>query len=132
MEKKVIKLDEIEKRNPFKVPENYFADFNQEIMNKLPEKKAAAPKQITLWERVKPWIYMAAMFVGFYFLINLLVQHPPKENSGLGQSASVPATPDDEYWSKVKVTEEELFQYIQEQIVSDGYYDFMYNQVGLN
>ncbi len=75
---------------------------------------------------------MAAMFVGFYFLINLLVQHPPKENSGLGQSASVPATPDDEYWSKVKVTEEELFQYIQEQIVSDGYYDFMYNQVGLN
>ncbi len=54
MEKKVIKLDEIEKRNPFKVPENYFADFNQEIMNKLPEKKATAPKQITLWERVKP------------------------------------------------------------------------------
>jgi len=32
------KLEEIRKENPFRVPENYFEHFNQEIMNRLPEK----------------------------------------------------------------------------------------------
>ncbi|MFA6912800.1 MAG: hypothetical protein WCQ61_06755, partial [Proteiniphilum sp.] len=67
MKAKISKLDEIDKaKNPFKVPENYFALLNEEIMSRLPEKEYVAPPPVTLWEKVKPWVYMAAMFIGIY------------------------------------------------------------------
>ena len=54
------------KRNPFQVPEGYFEDFTQRLMDQLPEQEEVQPdeEQITLWQRVKPVLYMAAMFVG--------------------------------------------------------------------
>ena len=130
MEKKVIKLDEIEKQNPFKVPENYFTDFNREIMNKLPEKEIVPPQKVTMWQKTKPWIYMAAMFIGFYLIINFLVQQPPKENNTTASAQLTSAN--DEYWSQIQVTEDELLQYIENQIINNGYYDFMYHQTNLN
>ena len=39
METKINKLSEIEKRNPFTVPEDYFSRLNEHIMNFLPEKE---------------------------------------------------------------------------------------------
>ena len=52
--------------NAFHVPEGYFENLTSEIMNRLPEKERLAfeKKESTMWERVKPWVYMAAMFVG--------------------------------------------------------------------
>lgn len=52
-------------KNPFMVPEGYFDNFSKELMNKLPEKEQTSTPQetITTWQRIKPWIYMAAMFV---------------------------------------------------------------------
>ncbi len=71
METKFNKLKEIDKtKTPFKVPENYFAQFNEEIINRLPEREIIKPQVITMWDRVKPWVYMAAMFVGMYVVIN--------------------------------------------------------------
>src|SRR5690554_3519388 len=75
MKTKFNKLKEIDKsNNPFKVPENYFAQFNEDIINRLPEKEFYAPKQVPLWDKVKPWIYLAAMFVGMYFTINFILK----------------------------------------------------------
>lgn len=54
------------KENPFKVPEGYFEAFTERLMKSLPavETPAAKAVRITLWQRVKPWLYMAAMFGG--------------------------------------------------------------------
>ena len=51
--------------NVFHVPEGYFENLTSEIMNRLPEKERLAfeKKESTMWERVKPWVYMAAMFI---------------------------------------------------------------------
>ena len=35
----------------------------------------------------------------------------------------------DKYWSNVQVTEDEFYNYLEDQLASDGYYDYMYNQV---
>ena len=51
-------------KNPFKVPEKYFENFTKDLMEKLPEKETAAAIKVTMWDRVKPWFYMAAMFAG--------------------------------------------------------------------
>ena len=136
METKINKLKEIDKtKNPFKVPDNYFAQFNEEIMSRLPEKEYVAPRQVPLWDKVKPWVYLAAMFVGMYFTVNFLTRNTDKEQITTEQSATAiqPGTsPVDNYWSTIYIAEEEFYQFLEEQIVDDGYYDYMYNQYYLN
>lgn len=60
-------LNNIEKNNPFKVPENYFQDFNNEIMSNLPEKKKLK-KTVPLWRSVGKWVASAAVITGFAVL----------------------------------------------------------------
>ena len=58
------------KGNPFKVPEGYFEDFTRNMMAQLPAKEDAkndevqTEPRITPWQRIKPLLYMAAMFIG--------------------------------------------------------------------
>ena len=48
-------ISKVGTKNPFKVPDGYFTDFTQELMNKLPEKEILyAYQEETLWQRVKP------------------------------------------------------------------------------
>ena len=124
------KLEEIDRtRNPFKVPDNYFARFNEEMMNHLPEKEIVTPKTVPLWDKVKPWVYMAAMFVGLYITIQFLTRQP--DNGNIASRQSVVQTQEG-YWSTVQVTEEEFYQYLEEQLVEEGYFDYMYDQYYLN
>lgn len=55
------------KENPFKTPEGYFENFTRNIMEQLPEKEIQAVPETTLWHRIRPWMYMAAMFCGLMF-----------------------------------------------------------------
>ncbi|MCE5206486.1 MAG: hypothetical protein LLF80_10340 [Porphyromonadaceae bacterium] len=137
METKINKLKEIDKtKNPFKVPDNYFAQFNEEIMSRLPEKVYVAPRPVLLWDKVKPWVYLAAMFVGIYFTVNFLTRNAEKAQITTEQSDSSSqfgiSRPVDNYWSTVSITEEEFYQFLEDQMVDDGYYDYMYNQYYLN
>ena len=56
----------------FKVPENYFADFNQRMADMLPDVEIT-PVDVkpTLWERFKPIVYMAAMFAGVWCMMQV-------------------------------------------------------------
>lgn len=137
METKINKLKEIDKtKNPFKVPDNYFAQFNEEIMSRLPEKVYVAPRPVPLWDKVKPWVYLAAMFVGIYFTVNFLTRDGDKAQITTEQSVTGTRSdtfqPVDNYWSTVHITEEEFYQFLEDQMVDDGYYDYMYNQYYLN
>ena len=61
------------KEQPFKVPEGYFEHFHEQLMNNLPEETPvpipAAQPTVTLMMRIKPLLYMAAMFVGIIFMV---------------------------------------------------------------
>lgn len=134
METKINELKEIgETKNPFKVPENYFAQFNEEIMNRLPEKEIVAPRTVSLWEKAKPWVYLAALFVGLYFTVNFLKKAPGNDNTAenqvaIQQTLSGSGNTIDNYWSTVQITEEEFYQYLEEQLIDDSYFDYMYHQ----
>ena len=71
MKKENIKLDELMNRQPFRVPEGYFEGFTADIMSRLPEKTVSEVKTISLYDRVKPWLYMAALFAGAIILFNI-------------------------------------------------------------
>ena len=74
-------LKKVGTENAFRVPEGYFENFTSELMNRLPEKEKLAfeQKEPTLWERVKPWAYMAAMFVGAALIIRMAADETETE-----------------------------------------------------
>ena len=90
-------LQKIGKKNPFTVPENYFEDFTQELMDKLPAKEAVLQAEApTLWQRVKPWLYMAAMFCGIMLSVRIFVGNPQQEEFPISQ-AEAEMLPEEEW-----------------------------------
>ena len=62
------------KENPFKTPEGYFEHFHEQLMDSLPEHKVIVQlQQVTLFTRIKPWLYMVAMFASIIFLVQGLM-----------------------------------------------------------
>lgn len=69
-------------KNPgFKVPENYFADFNQRMADMLPDVEIT-PVNVkpTMWERLKPIVYMAAMFAGVWCMMQVFAHFTDTSN----------------------------------------------------
>ena len=90
-------LQKIGKKNPFTVPENYFENFTQELMDKLPAKEAVFQTEApTLWQRVKPWLYMAAMFCGIMLSVRIFVGNPQQEEFPISQ-AEAEMLPEEEW-----------------------------------
>ena len=86
-------LRKVGKKDHFRVPDRYFEDFSKELMNNLPEKETFdATQEITMWQRVKPWVYMAAMFVGIMLSVRIFVGEPQKEEFpiSLAEAAMLP------------------------------------------
>lgn len=61
------------------VPEGYFEDFAAEMAERLPfrpevespEAVAEAERPRTLWQKVRPYVYMAAMFAGVWCMLQM-------------------------------------------------------------
>ena len=80
MKEEDILLKKLGKENSFKVPEGYFENLTSEVMNKLPEKEKVVFKEepVSTWTRLKPLLYMAAMFVGAALFIRVAsTDHKP-------------------------------------------------------
>jgi hypothetical protein len=65
----------------FKVPENYFADFNQRMADMLPDVEIT-PVDVkpTMWQRIKPIIYLAAMFAGVWCMMQIFAHFTDTSN----------------------------------------------------
>ena len=63
------------KERPFKVPEGYFEQFHEQLMSNLPDTTPtpAPATQVSLMMRIKPLLYMAAMFAGIVFMVQSLM-----------------------------------------------------------
>ena len=80
-------LDKVNRNSGMTVPENYFADFAEKMIQSLPEKKEPIITQpVTTWQRIRPFVYLVAMFAGVWCMVkmvNLITSNPA---SGLSQS----------------------------------------------
>ena len=71
------------------VPEGYFDNFVVQMMEKLPaypERPKAQP--LSRWQRIKPYVYMAAMFAGIWCMMKMF--HIASQNA---QSANLDNPP---------------------------------------
>ena len=103
-------------RNPFKVPEGYFEGFTQELMDRLPEKEMIPEMQEpTLWQRVKPWIYMTAMFCGIMLSVKIFVGNPSKDEFPTISQTEVENLPDEDLEimiDRIMMDDYTLYQYL--------------------
>ncbi|MDR3253195.1 MAG: hypothetical protein LBT35_06520 [Tannerella sp.] len=85
-------LEKFKDRNPFRVPDGYFENFTAKMMSSLPEKPV--PEKvvvISMYDRIKPWLYMAAAFAGLMVLFSVL--RPERSSQGADKAqVTLPAT----------------------------------------
>lgn len=109
-------LRKVGTENPFRVPDQYFEDFTQELMNKLPEKEPmTSMPEITLWQRVKPWIYMTAMFCGIMLSVKIFVGNPSKDEFPVISQTEVENLPDEDLEimiDRIMMDDYTLYQYL--------------------
>ena len=77
-------LNKIGKEPGFKVPQGYFDNFKKEMMSKLPEKEIKAEPKTTTWLRLRPFVYMAAMFAGVWLMVQIFSDMKQANNKKLG------------------------------------------------
>lgn len=66
-------LDKVNRKSGMTVPENYFANFAENMMQQLPKKEEAIiTKPVTMWQRVRPFAYLAAMFAGIWCMVKMV------------------------------------------------------------
>lgn len=82
-------LDHLKGKNPFKVPEGYMEGLTNQIMSQLPDKPEEAEKRITRMERIRPWLYMAAVFAGMGLFFKAIVGPIPSSENNLSDSLLV-------------------------------------------
>ncbi|WP_075556231.1 hypothetical protein [Parabacteroides timonensis] len=73
MEKEQNNLDRFKGKNPFTVPDGYMEDLTANIMSRLPEKPQVEVKKISMMDRMRPWLYMAAVFAGLGLFFKAIV-----------------------------------------------------------
>jgi hypothetical protein len=74
---KDFKLDTNEKiTSGFKIPDNYFDDFSEKVMHRLPKEE---PKVISFYARNKRWIYSAAAVLVLALSVPIVYQMQNKE-----------------------------------------------------
>ncbi|MDR2470049.1 MAG: hypothetical protein LBD27_06170 [Tannerella sp.] len=121
MEAKPNKLDELKGTNPFKVPEGYLEGLAGQIMNSLPEEPQGETRVISLYDRVRPWLYLAAVFVGLFFLLKIVVRVPDKDapvNNSLYVQIHSGAMPEED---------EEYLEYIENEFYKETFTQVMEN-----
>lgn len=81
-------LEKYGKDPGFKVPENFFEDFNKRMTEMLPDVEIT-PVDVkpTMWQRLKPLVYMAAMFAGVWCMMQVFTHFT--DNSGINTVSAV-------------------------------------------
>lgn len=63
-------------RDGMTVPDGYFSDFASRMSASLPDRPELASMQVgvpprTMWQRIRPYAYMAAMFAGVWCMLKM-------------------------------------------------------------
>lgn len=118
-------LDSLKGQNPFKVPEGYFEGLTERIMAQLPEQEPIEkePETVSLWERVRPILYLAAMFVGLGLFFKVIA--PDEEAAGDSLFLLVKADAEANALANQEYNEDEAYmefleeQYLDEMLLED-------------
>lgn len=96
-------LDKVNRNSGMTTPENYFANFAESMMQNLPEKEehAIITKPVTTWQRVRPFVYLVAMFAGIWCMVKMVNLITSNSTTGLSTEQIVAeAIADDKFFEE--------------------------------
>lgn len=111
-------LESLKGKNPFSVPEGYLEGLTTQIMSQLPEKPPMEQtKSVSLMERIRPWLYMAAVFAGLGLFFKGIVAVLPTGTDTSSHSLLVKTEVPADSLDTLEETEEdeEYLEYIEAQ-----------------
>lgn len=118
-------LDKIGHKDGMTVPEGYFEDFCRRMEQQLPVNEAAeTPAEArvlpapTVWSRVRPFVYMAAMFAGIWCMVKMF--------SMLGHSDVDLAIDRNEVLSSALSDDHFVYEYIRDDVSDREMLEEMY------
>lgn len=114
------------RRDGFQAPEGYFDSFAERMAAQLPARPelddptlaVAAPKRGRLWQTVRPYAYMAAMFAGVWCMLKVFTMMGGTENHGL----TIDSNPD---LARAAANSTFIDEYVIDNISSRDVYDAM-------
>ncbi len=62
-------LSKLGKDSGFKIPENYFEEFTSKMDKIIPEHEIIPEIRPTIWNKLRPYIYLTAMFAGIWCMM---------------------------------------------------------------
>ncbi|MDR1809920.1 MAG: hypothetical protein LBR34_05905 [Prevotella sp.] len=111
-------LNDIDKKNPFKVPENYFTDFHAAMMSRIAREPAA--KIVPLWRKPSSWAAVAAAVVGVILLASIF--NSANTDLQTAKSDADTALIDDKTLASNTSNDEDFYLYLENQVAQQSYY----------
>lgn len=100
-----------EKETGMKVPDGYFADFSNRMETLIDEVSHEEAPKVSLWTTVKPWIYLAAMFVSFVVVFKVFIgPESAEERSMLAAQAEEQALVEETIYASV--SDYDVYEYM--------------------
>lgn len=112
------------RRDGMTVPEGYFEDFARRMSSTLPANpEAEEPRELgvprSLWQRVRPFVYMAAMFGGIWCMLKVFsLMRPGDVDLSLDNNTVLTeALGDDNF----------IYEYVGDDVSAREFYDELYD-----
>jgi hypothetical protein len=119
MKEETQKLNHLKGENPFRVPPGYMENLSSRIMSQLPDLPHRVPEKPTMMDQIRPWLYLAAVFVGLGLFINLLVGRGGSGQNTVADSLLVRTTISPEALFAIQAEEDiDYLEYIETHYVS--------------
>lgn len=108
------------------VPEGYFEDFAARMTASLPEREweRGEPRVVprSFWQRVRPYVYLAAMFAGVWCMMNIFDFVRTGAGLGVETSATLAAAMDNDHFISDYFVNEGGDEYtLMEELYEDGF-----------
>lgn len=112
------RLDRLKGKQPFRVPEGYMEGLTSRIMEGLPESPVVEAESVSLVERIRPWLYLAAVFAGmglfFKAIIGIEGVHEESATDSLLVRSDIPSSSLEAIDAEVAQEEADYLEYIEE------------------
>ena len=109
-------LDEQKGQNPFRMPDGYLESLTDQVMSKLPEKQEEETLQISLKERIMPWLYLAAVFAGMALLIPYILEKGTSKDP-VSTMANIRSTTETTDTETTEANEDDYMDFMEERYV---------------
>lgn len=131
-------LEKINHKDGMTVPDGYFSDFAARMAESLPvqdwEKPQPKVMPRSVWQKVRPYIYMAAMFMGVWCMMKMFdLMRPDTAGLSFDNNPVLTAAVNNDYFvSDYVITQGDVSEYqLMEDLYETGYvpaeYDASYD-----